>query len=202
MVAQCLEVDVVDDPGHDAVQVHHPPQAATGFTLRDVLDLAAPGRTGVWIDAKDLDLGAGCERVARDIERTPRHGEVMFEFPPSSLAVPAAQGCAARLRALGVRRSYYVPTDSANTCAFALRGHRGSVPACDAVRQAVERAVASGLYTDLSFDFDGVEAMQAIPSAVSLRWNTWNLRAEQTSDGRLKSFGMVLLDASEDVNHY
>lgn len=204
LVADCLEIDVAVPKGGQRIEVYHPPAAPVGFTLSEVLDLAVANRKGLWIDAKDLSVETQCERLQRQLaESRSKVANLLVEFAPNlDLGLPSIRACMQGLQALGIRRSYYVPTGLASACSADIRAGHGQSTPCVQFRSAVVKAIGAGMYSDIGFDYSGLEAVRTVPGADRLRWNTWGVSPDVVRDGEYSGFGFVIVDVSGDPNHY
>ena len=202
LVADCVEFDVA--PNGSELEVNHPPVAFTGYTLREQFAVLAGSGKGLWIDSKDLGGPAQCQQLATMLEGWPdRPKQILVEFPPSiALTQADTAACLVRLRALGARRSFYVPTEQANACSESVRAGKPNAPECLDLNRTLQKAMASGLLSDLSFDFAGYDAMRQVPGANSLRWDTWGVQANEASVERFKGFGFVIIDVAMDQNFH
>jgi hypothetical protein len=196
MLADCLEMDVVAGPGA-ALHVYHPPTANTGLGLAELLAFADARHKALWLDIKAITGEAGCSALVAALAARPVNAApVLVEFPEQSHALPDLMACAPRLRALGLPISYYLTTRMTRRCAEAVTA--GAAFAADSNCQALQAdaavARATGAFTDLSFDYRGLAAVQALPEAKGLRWNTWYItpaeaRADTSSPFRNLIYG-------------
>jgi hypothetical protein len=198
-VANCLEFDLVVDG--DALNVYHPPAAATGFSIEHVFRIAQARKNKLWIDAKNLSDPSSCDKLASYLEvNHVRVGQLLVEFPwDSSRRLIDLQSCGKRLRSISARTSYYVPTHILVPCA---ESPIANAEACKELDDHVQHAMASGIFSDLSFDFLGYPAMKRIPGADHFKWNTWAIKAKDFHRFPRKSFGFVIMDTTTDPNTY
>lgn len=198
-VANCLEFDLVVDG--DALNVYHPPAAVTGFSIEHVFRIAQARKNRLWIDSKNLDDPVACDKLASYLEvNHGRVGQLLVEFPwESSRRLIELQSCGKRLKSIRARTSYYVPTHFLVPCA---ESPISNAEACKALDAHVQKAMASGIFSDLSFDFLGYPAMKRIPGAENLKWNTWTIKAIDFHRFPRKSFGFIIMDTTTDPNTY
>jgi len=62
--------------------------------------------------------------------------------------------------------------------------------------------MASGIFTDLSFDFRGYSVMKRIKGAEKFKWNTWTIKAQDYHRFPRQDFSFVIMDSSTDPNTY
>jgi hypothetical protein len=198
-VTKCLEFDLVVDE-HE-LNVYHPPATATGFQLEHVFSIAQARKNSLWIDSKNLDEPAACNHLASYLE--PNHdrvGHIFVEFPGGAVSrLSDLQACSNRLKAIGARTSYYVPTHLLLPCAD---NPTKNAAVCRELDEVVQKAMASGNFTDLSFDFLGYPVMKRISGAEKFKWNTWAIKAQDFHRFPRKDFGFVIMDTSTDPNTY
>jgi hypothetical protein len=198
-VARCLEVDVVVNG--DRLDVTHPPLPATGLVLSDILDIAERREIDLWIDAKNIDKPHNClilaDELTKEIKRLKR---ILVEFPPTSVgSLAVLSSCISRLRQADVRISYYVSTEPLVECAEDARGNQRS---CASIKKALDEVLNFGAFSDISFDIRGLGAIDEIPVAKKIRWNTWAIKPQDFHKIHAERFGFVIIDTSDDPNSY
>lgn len=198
-VANCIEFDLMVDG--DALNVYHPPSTATGLQIQHIFKIAEAQKNSLWIDGKNLDDPIACARLTSYLEQNyTRVGKIFVEFPSGAIEKKEQlTACADRLKKIGARRSYYVPTHYAVPCA---QDSKKNFSACKELNQAVQLAMASGMYSDLSFDYLGYPAMKQVQGADKLKWNTWAIKAQDFNRIPRKEFDFVIMDTSTDPNTY
>lgn len=198
-VAHCLEFDLVVDG--DELNVYHPPSTATGFSIEHIFSIAQAQKNSLWIDSKNLDNPSACNTLASYLERNhSRVGQIFVEFPGGAVSrLSELESCGRRLKAVGARTSYYVPTHWLIPCA---ESPTNNVAACKDLDDSVQTAMRSGVFTDLSFDFLGYPAMKRIKGAKNFKWNTWAIKAQDFHRFPRQDFSFVIMDTSTDPNTY
>lgn len=195
----CLEFDLMVDG--DALNVYHPPATSTGLQIDHIFSIAQARKNSLWIDSKNLDDPAACNKLASYLELNhSRVGQIFVEFPAgASSRLGELQTCGHRLKSFGARSSYYVPTHLLVPCA---ENPGTNASACKELDEHVQNAMASGIFTDLSFDFLGYPAMKRIQGADKFKWNTWGIKSQQFHRFPREDFKFVILDTSTDPNSY
>lgn len=198
-VANCVEFDLVVD-GKE-LQVFHPPAKPTGLSLEHVFSIAQARKTSLWIDSKNLEKPEACNTLASYLEKNhSRVGQIFVEFPwASSMHLQGLSACGQKMLALGVRTSYYVPTHFLLPCAEDPDTH---ADACKSAGENVLRAMRSGMFTDLSFDYAGLPAMQRMQGADRFKWNTWAIKPKEFHLLPRQKFDFIIMDTSTDPNTY
>jgi hypothetical protein len=198
-VANCIEFDLVVD-GNE-LQVFHPPAKPTDLSIEHVFSIAQARKTALWIDSKNLEKPESCKTLASYLEKNhSRVGQIFVEFPwESSMRLPDLSACGQRLLALGVRTSYYVPTHFLLPCTEDPEKYAG---ACRAVDEHVQRAMRSGMFTDLSFDYAGLPVVQRVHGAARFKWNTWAIKPKDFHLLPREKFDFIIMDTSKDPNTY
>lgn len=196
-VANCLEFDVVIGAA-GPIQVTHPPVAAVGFDLDTIWSIAKEFGVAAWIDAKDIS-GENCDRIVDDLKRAGlRRREVLLEFPSSAnLGDKALLSCAVELQRLGVRTSYYVPTERARQCAKLVTNESDYNGSCLELEKLLQRAAVSGMFTDFSFDYRGLRAFESIPAGKLLGWNVWNVDPDMIASIQPERFFMIIAKTAD-----
>lgn len=175
LASPCIEFDLVVG---DDVEITHPPKPPAGFDLDDMLKISRLSTKLLWLDSKNLDTEATCKRLLSEIAPARnRFRSAIVEFPSIAAASGALADCAGEFRALGLATSHYVSTDIAKACAKQYSGNSSAEAQdnCNKLREELEAAHASGIYTDISFDARGLPAIQALDVSRNFRWNTWNV---------------------------
>lgn len=193
MVADCLEADFMVEPD-GRIAVYHPPLENTGFNFDDLMLLAA--HKSLWIDAKNLSTETNCMAMARYLHaRRAQLETVLVELPSGSHAQAHQLGaCTQAMRRDRLAVSYYLPTELAVSCSEQLAAGRSfkQVRACTDFEDDARRAHGSGLYTDISFDYLGLRAVESTPFLKSYAWNTWNVAPQQVESIKPERFRMII----------
>lgn len=197
--ARCLEFDLVVD-GQE-LNVYHPPTTATGFNIEHIFSIAQARKNSLWIDSKNLDQPSACNALASYLEQNhSRVGQVFVEFPSEAASrLGELESCGRRLKAVGARTSYYVPTHWLVPCA---ENSTKNAAICKDLDNSVQKAMSSGVFTDLSFDFRGYPAMKHIKGAENFKWNTWAIKAQDFHRFPRQDFSFIIMDTSTDPNTY
>lgn len=198
-VAGCIEFDLVVNG--EKLSIYHPPATATGFELEHIFAIASSRKNKLWIDSKNLNEPAACQKLLKYLEKNRRRvGEILVEFPENSVHnINELNSCAMNLRKLEVRTSYYVPTHLLLPCAKDLVLNNAD---CSSLNAILQQAIKSGIFTDLSFDFLGYSAMQKIKGADKLAWNTWAVNPLEFHKFPRHDFRYIIMDTSTDPNTY
>ena len=198
-VTNCLEFDLTVDDGQ--LSVRHPPAVATGFNIAHIFDIAQARKSKLWIDSKNLEDADACRALLQYLEANhQRVGQILVEFPSAAVdQLDSLGACVQGLRALGAKTSYYIPIELMAPCVEDAVKHASICAALDA---RVKKVMASGLFTDLSFDFVGYPLIKQIEGARDFKWNTWAIRASDFHRFPREEFDFVIMDTSTDPNPY
>ena len=198
-VANCIEVDLVIKDKE--INIHHPPTVSTGFNLKDVFQIAQPRKNMLWLDSKNINDPKACNTLADFLTNNYyRVGQILVEFPSESIeTIAELKTCGDRIKKLGIRTSFYVPTLFAIPCAEDLKKN---IDACVGLNQAVKKAVESNMFSDLSFDFRAYSAIKNIPNSKKLTWNTWAIAPDKFSNFPRRDFDFIIMDTQTDPNNY
>jgi glucan phosphoethanolaminetransferase (alkaline phosphatase superfamily) len=203
LVAGCVEVDLV--VGEDgSLHIYHPPATDVSFDLDFAIDHLLGNTHGIWIDAKNLTDMKNCEAIADSLGRhTPYKITPLVELPSKvSGDTDFMASCGELLRKLGTNVSYYVPTGLAKECQRELveSPNPQQSSACNSLHKQLKAVLRSGGFSDISFDWSVMRAVESLPETKELTWNTWNVSAEDFTAERFANFGRVIL-RNQDPNH-
>jgi len=200
MVASCLEADFFVEESGD-VNIYHPPLKNVGYKADDFLSLAK-GKS-IWVDAKNITTRKNCLALADSlIANKESLVSILIEFPTGSHRYQSElAGCAKRLKDEGMNTSYYIPTELAVSCSKSLIGGLSfdSQEACTNLFNDVRMAHQSKMYTDISFDYTGTDAVMHIPFAKDFSLNTWNVMPQNLGRISPERFRNIILN-NDDPN--
>ncbi|MFD2367402.1 sulfatase-like hydrolase/transferase [Pseudoduganella sp. GCM10020061] len=200
MVASCIEITVAAN-GDGKLTITSADGKDTGVRLKDVLKVIGMNRMGLWIRAPELRSGASCDTLATQLEQEGKPGKsILVDFPAGSHAnAPELKACSARLVGMGVATLYRVDDTDALPCARAVAADRKSAdaPVCAGLREDLEAASRSKLFTDIGFDHEAAPAIGALTAARSFRWNTWNVAPAGYSAAMSERYAMTILGVVE-----
>lgn len=206
MATDCLEIDVVVDGVGDVLAFHPPKENNTGLRLEKLL-LSVTNRKSLsfWFDGKNLTTEKNCyslEAVLRSSDLI--KSQILIEFPTDSLAQSKLLvSCVKSLRNLGnVYMSYYVSTPDAVSCSrLLMKGYKfDAVNPCRNLEKDLLEVERSGLFSDLSFDFNGIKAIEWLSLSSKFEWNTWNVELSDLDSIDGNRFRMVILK-NDDPNN-
>jgi Predicted membrane-associated, metal-dependent hydrolase len=202
LVANCLETDLVVESGH--LTIHHPPVPKIDFFLQDIMSIANKNELAVWIDSKNIDHPEACSVLADYLNKLNyRKKDILVEMPSRSyLRASELKKCTDNIKSLGHGVAYYTPTELSVSCAKELNDGAkfDDVKACRTLDEDLMKASESGLYSDISFDYSGIAAIQKLPYLSSYRWNTWNISPDNFDSLETSKFRMVIL-SNDDPNN-
>jgi hypothetical protein len=174
------------------------------FTLDFAIGQLLGDFHGIWIDAKNLTDMEKCEALADGLVRhAPYKIRPMVELPSEvSSNAEFMVNCGALLGESGANVSYYVPTGLANQCTQELTESSGLPQgnACESLHERLKAVLRSGMFTDISFDWDVLPAVEALQEAKELTWNTWDVSADDYVTEGFADYGRVIL-SNQDPNH-
>lgn len=200
LVANCLEADfTVEDNGN--IYIYHPPLKNVGYMAEDFV-LAAKGKS-VWVDAKNAHIKKNCISLANFLIANKRLlSSILVEFPTGANEHASELGsCVQSLQHAGIRTSYYVPTELAVTCSKGLSSGLSfeSQDVCMELYDDLNLAHKSRLYTDISFDYQGFDAVQSIGFLKGYSLNTWNVMPQNLRAISPNKFRNIILN-NDDPN--
>jgi glucan phosphoethanolaminetransferase (alkaline phosphatase superfamily) len=198
LVADCLEIDLIVEPNGD-LNVYRPPAKSTGFRLIDLIGLASKKNIALWMSGENLNTSKNCLLLYNFLNDAKYNNRILIEFPSGIYKNKAElNSCITGLRSDKYAISYSVPENDLISCSKALAIGRvfELERSCLFLRDDIKSALDSDLFSDFSFDYRGIKAMENIRLARKLRWNTWNVSPESFNEINFGGFGMVILDDS------
>ena len=205
LVASCLEIDIVVE-SDGSILAYHPPARNTGLALEQIFfALEKNDKLSFWLDGKNLASGETCNSLL-DFLSSKNHDEsqILIEFPSGSFFVASQiRSCVDKLKALELANlSYYVPTKEATACSNFLKNGKEFDLArpCQELKEDLTAAKESNLFTDLSFDYGGIAAIEALSFSSEFEWNTWNVAPSELQSIVPSRFRMVIL-TNDDPNN-
>ena len=195
----CIEVDLVIKDKE--INIHHPPAISTGFNLENVFQIAQSRKNKLWLDSKNINDPKACNTLADYLTtNNNRVGQILVEFPSESIEkIDGLKVCGNRLKNLGIRTSFYIPTHLAIPCAEDTKKNEG---ACSSLNQVVKKAIESNIFSDLSFDYGAYPAIRNISNSKKLAWNTWAIAPDKFHNFPRRDFNFIIMDTQTDPNNY
>ena len=204
MVTKCLELDIVVN--NDEIFVYHPPAKNTGLTLKKVFfSIHNSNINSIWLDAKNINTSSSCNKFVLYLKNNKFYkSKILLEFPSYSHSVGLdIKNCIEELKKLNnIFRSYYVPTKNLIECSKALKKNLlfNKNSYCKALELDLMEAKNSKLFTDISFNYKGIEAIKNIHFTKEFKWNAWNLKLSQLKELKRYNFRMLILN-NDDPNN-
>lgn len=202
LVSGCMELDIeVNSSG--AVEVNHPPAEKVRLTLQHMIDIAQKNDLSLWLDAKNIDVSENCVILSRLLNKaTLPKNKIFIEFPSTTpFDNPEIITCAKQLRKNGMKTSYYVPTNLAKECTNHLTQGRAinGNKSCKKLETLINAAHKSEIFSDISFDYSAIDAIEQIHFPLQMHWNTWNVAAKKLHEVDVKRFNRIIL-YNNDIN--
>lgn len=198
LTSDCLEMDLVISDNGD-LEIFHPPSPSTGLTLGVVFQNLLAGVDDLWIDAKNINDPKKCSKLQEFLqEQSALPNNLLVEFPSSSAAaLTELKGCFDGLKDLGVKRSFYVPTEIALACASRLREvgrEPQKIEECVSLASILRKVEKSGFFSDLGFDYAARVAVERlINRPVEFSLNSWHVPPEDAITIVSKRFSRIML---------
>lgn len=205
LVTNCLEIDIVVDD-NNTVFAYHPPAKNTGLKLEQIFSAVKNNqKLSFWLDGKNLLSKKSCNDVLDLLTKSLiNKPQVLVEFPPGShSAANEIRTCINDLKSKGfIHPSYYVPTAGVVACSKSLSNGNSidNSKECQELEADLMAANKSGLFTDFSFDYRGIKAIEASRVADKYNWNTWHITANELKKANPSRFRMVIL-INDDPNN-
>lgn len=184
IVANCLEVNLAAQD-----------KKTIKSTLKAILDLAIQNNQALWLRVNTASFGDFIAGYANKLA-----APLLIEFPAGFHAHrDQVDPYIKNIRTKKLFFSYALNNNDALVCAKALG--RGCLiaqePACITLEQDISQISADGVFTDLSFDYAGIAAIEAIKTAKKFSWNVWNLPPDMINKIKSKRFRMVAPNNSD-----
>ena len=206
LVTNCLEIDIMVDKG-GAILAYHPPAENTDLSLRDIFSAVRSNqKLAFWLDGKNLNSRETCNGIQLFLanEIPAESMGVVVEFPTGShkVANEIADCLGTLIKMDKVHTSYYVPTGPAVGCSKQLAAGKAfeTVDSCVALQADLLAVKDTGLFTDISFDYAGVRAIEELDFLTNFSWNTWHVKAADLFQITPTRFRMIIL-TNDDPNN-
>jgi hypothetical protein len=199
IVTNCLGVNIVVNSTGE-IAAHAPDQADAGLRLEHIATIAHPNKLTLWLEGKNIATPENCSALVQALDRIMyRDASILINFPTPSNHQAIAR-CAMQLRDMRYRVSYKISPGIALKCTASLNlGMKfDTEESCQAMATQLMQALASGIYTDLSFDYRALEAVKQAPGASKLVWNTENLDPKLLGITNRTQFGMMALNTRHE----
>lgn len=194
LITDCLELNVSVDKSD-----HYPEDELIGAKIEDIIAITKKNNLAIWIDSKSIDNPNKCAELASlFIKSNLTNKNILIDLPENmDLKNPDWLECSHSINKLGFHASYNVPTNKLMACAQAIKSGITTDNSCNSLENDLQNAEASKLFTDFSFDYDGITAMENSSVANKLSWNTRNVEAKIFSQIKPERFRMVALNNND-----
>lgn len=199
LVTDCLELDIANLHNKP-----HPEDEHLGTGIENIIALAKKNDLAIWIGSKSLNSPNQCTELAGVFtESNLTNKNVLFDFPEDvDLKNSDWLKCSNSINQLGFRTSYNVPTDKLVACAQALKSGSNTDSNCKSLENDLKVAEDSNLFTDFSFDYNGINAMENSSVARKLSWNARNVEAKMLNFIKPERFRMVAVNNNDPNGLY
>jgi hypothetical protein len=197
MALNCVEFDIVVHA--DGIKVNHPPDPDIQLELANLLFWLKDYKAFIWIEAKNIDKAENCQalyKVLKAEDVATNFSKVLLEFPSTSVNnLDPLKPCIKAFKKLGLRLSYYVPTERGLSCRDGLAG------SCGVFYSALAKITAETEFTDLSFDRRLAHLMGNRDEMKKFRFNQWGISEVSKNNEDLNNFGFVIFSSYHDPNN-
>lgn len=185
----CVEFDVVVNDNNTAYVDNDYP-ADSLLKAESIINNSALNKLDIWIDFKNPNKFESCQALSNLINKGDR--KILVGLSSSSLSyLEDTSHCISELKGKIDFLSYYVPTGELMACE--------NDGLCDDVYRSIDKALKTGLFNSLSFDFRGINSMLNIKDDYEgVYFHAWGIK--DTSDDRLKHIQYKIVDSSEMIN--
>lgn len=194
LITDCLELNISVDNSE-----RQPEDPLIGAKIGDIIAITEKNNLAIWIDSKSIDNPNKCAELAGVFTKSNlTNKNILIDLPENmDLKNPDWLECAHSINQLGFHASYNVPSHKLMACAQAIKSGSTTDGSCQSLENDLQDAEASGLFTDFSFDYDGITAMEKSSVANKLSWNTRNVEANMFSQIKPERFGRVALNNND-----
>lgn len=205
LVTNCLEIDIVAHDDNSILAYHPPAKNNTGLLLSDILNVVEKNqKLSFWLDGKNLNEKIACNTVYNYLTKNKlKNKQFLLEFPTSSHQnIDKISSCIKKLKSTdNIRLSYYVSTNDAINCSKILKSNIDKsfdrIKECSSLKKDLLKIKISDLFSDISFDFRGFEAIKRINFLKNFSWNTWNVKNEDLNNNIFDNFHMIILNNTD-----
>jgi glucan phosphoethanolaminetransferase (alkaline phosphatase superfamily) len=184
IVANCLAVDLAAQNKKN-----------TKSAVKETLNLAIKNNKALWLRVNTSSFGDFISGYANKLS-----APLLIEFPIGFHAhKDQIDPYIKNIKTKKLFFTYAINNNDALICAKALGKGRliAQEPACLALEKDISWASAGGIFTDLSFDYAGITAIEAIRIAKKFSWNTWSLQPDTISKIKPGGFRMIAPNNSD-----
>jgi len=206
ITSDCLEIDIVVNED-DRVLVFHPPEENnTNLTLNKILySVSGTKNLSFWLDGKNLISEKNCYSLASDLKSSRfNKSQILIEFPTSlNYQISKLESCIKNLRNFDfVQTSYNVSTADVLNCSnMLIKGNKFNiVDTCQNLKKDLLEVERSGLFSDISFDFNGFKAIEFLDLSSKFELNAWNVKLSDLNLINSDEFRMIILK-NDDPNN-
>jgi glucan phosphoethanolaminetransferase (alkaline phosphatase superfamily)/diacylglycerol kinase len=204
LLTNCIEIDLFVKDATKELFVFHPPEPNVYLDFKKLYDHAIQNKLSIWIDGKNLTEKGNCETLSKFLRSQKKHkSKLLVEFPSGSFKNKVElNDCINELLSDGYAISYYVPTVKAVQCSKELKTGQifESISSCIQLQIDLQAALDSKIFTDISFDYRGIDAIRKIDFVKKFKWNTWHVKADQLVGLINDDFRMIII-SNEDPNN-
>lgn len=204
LATNCIEIDLFVEGKTKELFVFHPPAPNVNLEFKKIYDHALKNRLSIWIDGNNLTEKKNCDVLSSFLKKQKKYNaKILVDFPSGSYKNKIElNDCANGLSSNGYAVSYYVPTGEAVQCSQGLKAGQAfeSISSCKQLKNDLKLAIESNIFTDISFDYGGIDAIRKIEFVKKLKWNTWHVSADHLNDLVKNDFRMIIMSNTDPNN--
>jgi len=213
ITTNCLEFDIVVDHGND-VFVFHPKNPNASLTDSEKSDISLTidklfsvvekyKNLSFWIDSKNIDDVQNCNRLQTTLAKK-TNPDILVEFTSRSVNhLDELSSCISKLnKQENIHTDFYIPYELANKCAESLKSNMSfkDIDECKSLEKILQRVYTKSKFTDISFDYLGLKAIETIDVSKNFTWNTWNIDLDHLDSIKPGLFRMIIPNNNGDPN--
>lgn len=202
MVTNCLEIDILINKINNEILVYHPPKKNnTNLILKKLIETTKKiDNKTFWLDAKNLNTFKNCNIFLSNINSLNlKDTDILIELPSNTYkADKNFNECIQKLKIKSnFYISYYVPTELAIVCSKELSLGKlfKNIQSCSSLKSIFENLNKSEIFTDISFDFRGILAIEKLFNMGFIKnmyWNTWRIEIDNLTNYDFSKFRLII----------
>lgn len=186
LVTDCLQLSMADE--------------TIGTDIGSIIAIAKAKNKAMWIDSETIDSSAKCIKLLGDLTDLRNKNNLVNFSPDVNITQPDFIACTQEIKKMGFRTAYKIPTNKLMVCVKVLDTKaQVTEDSCKTLENDLGKIVSSRLFTDFSFDYNGIHAMENSVAANKLGWDTRNVNVKNYSGINASRFQMVTLN-NDDPN--
>jgi glucan phosphoethanolaminetransferase (alkaline phosphatase superfamily) len=201
MVSDCLQLNIVLNAKRElSLRVSN--KSVSGMGVEAAVEIAYRNKLALWLQVSELDQPGFCQQLLTLVQPTLVSGRaVLVSLNSETLLTNLnTMNCLRTLKQNGVFTAYSLPHSLLLACANTPAPPDAlKLDTCPQLTEKIELLKHSNLFTDLSFDVEGLRVVKQLNNTQYFRWNITHVEPRKLLDIETNRFRMVGLNA-RDLN--